>query len=232
VFPLGNNGGDTIIELQRVGRRFDSDPPVDALIDVDLTVDRGQWVAIVGRSGSGKSTLLNVLGCLDRQTSGTFLFDGVDVNELTDRQRAGLRSRGIGFVFQSFHLMAHRSVIENVMLAEVYRKENSIGRRQRAEATLDLVGLGHRVDFMPTKLSGGERQRAAIARAIMGAPSVLLCDEPTGNLDSLTTKSILDLFADLNDQGLTVIMITHEADVAARAQRQVRIVDGRLTESS
>jgi len=205
---------------------------VDALIDVDLTVDRGQWVAIVGRSGSGKSTLLNVLGCLDRQTSGTFLFDGVDVNELTDRQRAGLRSRGIGFVFQSFHLMAHRSVIENVMLAEVYRKENSIGRRQRAEATLDLVGLGHRVDFMPTKLSGGERQRAAIARAIMGAPSVLLCDEPTGNLDSLTTKSILDLFADLNDQGLTVIMITHEADVAARAQRQVRIVDGRLTESS
>lgn len=205
---------------------------MDALIDVDLTVDRGQWVAIVGRSGSGKSTLLNVLGCLDRQTSGTFLFDGVDVNELTDRQRAGLRSRGIGFVFQSFHLMAHRSVIENVMLAEVYRKENSIGRRQRAEATLDLVGLGHRVDFMPTKLSGGERQRAAIARAIMGAPSVLLCDEPTGNLDSLTTKSILDLFADLNDQGLTVIMITHEADVAARAQRQVRIVDGRLTESS
>lgn len=205
---------------------------MDALIDVDLTVDRGQWVAIVGRSGSGKSTLLNVLGCLDRQTSGTFLFDGVDVNELTDRQRAGLRSRGIGFVFQSFHLMAHRSVIENVMLAEVYRKENSTGRRQRAEATLDLVGLGHRVDFMPTKLSGGERQRAAIARAIMGAPSVLLCDEPTGNLDSLTTKSILDLFADLNDQGLTVIMITHEADVAARAQRQVRIVDGRLTESS
>lgn len=229
---MGNTSGSAVIELEKVGRRFGSDPPVHALLDVDLTIERGQWLAIVGPSGSGKSTLLNILGCLDRQTSGTFLFDGVDVGALTDQQRAGLRSRGIGFVFQSFHLMAHRSVIENVMLAEVYRKEDSKGRRERASATLDQVGLGHRMDFMPTKLSGGERQRAAIARAIMGAPSVLLCDEPTGNLDSTTTKSILDLFAGLNDQGLTVIMITHEADVAMRAQRQVRIVDGRLTESS
>lgn len=203
---------------------------MDALIDVDLTIGRGQWVAIVGPSGSGKSTLLNIIGCLDRHTSGTFLFDGVDVSTLTDRQRAGLRSRGIGFVFQSFHLMAHRSVIENVMLAEVYRKSTSRGRRDRAGAALEQVGLGRRMEFMPTKLSGGERQRVAIARAVMGAPSVLLCDEPTGNLDSTTTGSILDLFGGFNAQGLTVIMITHETDVAQRAQRQVRMVDGRLTE--
>jgi len=203
---------------------------VDALIDVDLTIGRGQWLAIVGPSGSGKSTLLNIIGCLDRHTSGTFLFDGVDVNTVTDRQRAGLRSRGIGFVFQSFHLMAHRSVIENVMLAEVYRKNTSRGRRNRAGEALEQVGLGHRMEFMPTKLSGGERQRVAIARAVMGAPSVLLCDEPTGNLDSTTTGSILDLFDGLNAQGLTVIMITHETEVAQRAGRQVRMVDGRLTE--
>ncbi|MHB1210760.1 MAG: ABC transporter ATP-binding protein [Candidatus Nanopelagicales bacterium] len=219
-----------VIELRAVGRRFGSDPPVDALVDVNLSIDRGQWLAIVGPSGSGKSTLLNVLGCLDRQTSGTLLFDGIDVGALTDRQRAGLRSRGIGFVFQSFHLMAHRSVIENVMMAEVYRKSSSKGRRERAAAALDQVGLAHRMEFMPTRLSGGERQRVAIARAVVGAPSVLLCDEPTGNLDSATTESILDLFAGLNARGLTVIMITHEADVAERAQRRVHMVDGRLSE--
>jgi macrolide transport system ATP-binding/permease protein len=226
---VGDTADTAVIELRGVGRRFGSDPPVDALIDVDLTIGRGQWLAIVGPSGSGKSTLLNIIGCLDRHTSGTFLFDGVDVDTLTDRQRAGLRSRGIGFVFQSFHLMGHRSVIENVMLAEVYRKSTSRGRRDRAGAALEQVGLGHRMEFMPTKLSGGERQRVAIARAVMGAPSVLLCDEPTGNLDSTTTDSILDLFDGLNAQGLTVIMITHEPDVAQRAQRQVRMVDGRLT---
>jgi len=223
---------DSVIELSGVGRRFGTDPPLDALIDVDLTIKRGQWIAIVGPSGSGKSTLLNVLGCLDRQTSGTFLFDGVDVAALNDRQLAGLRSRGIGFVFQSFHLMAHRSVIENVMLADVYRRNTWSGRRERAAAALEQVGLGHRMEFLPTKLSGGERQRVAIARAVMGAPSVLLCDEPTGNLDSVTTASILDLFDGLNQQGLTVVMITHESDVAARAHRSVRMVDGRLTESA
>ena len=219
-----------VIELRGVGRRFGSDPPVDALVDVSLSIDRGQWLAIVGPSGSGKSTLLNVLGCLDRQTSGTFLFDGIDVGALTDRQLAGLRSRGIGFVFQAFHLMAHRSVIENVMLAEVYRRSPAKGRRERAAAALDQVGLASRMDFMPTRLSGGERQRVAIARAVVGAPSLLLCDEPTGNLDSVTTDSILDLFAGLNQQGLTVVMITHESDVAERAQRRVHMVDGRLSE--
>lgn len=219
-----------VIELRGVGRRFGSDPPVDALVDVSLSIDRGQWLAIVGPSGSGKSTLLNVLGCLDRQTSGTFLFDGIDVGALTDRQLAGLRSRGIGFVFQAFHLMAHRSVIENVMLAEVYRRSPAKGRRERAAAALDQVGLASRMDFMPTRLSGGERQRVAIARAVVGAPSLLLCDEPTGNLDSVTTDSILDLFAGLNRQGLTVVMITHESDVAERAQRRVHMVDGRLSE--
>ncbi|WP_395159395.1 ABC transporter ATP-binding protein [Ilumatobacter sp.] len=219
-----------LIEIEGLGRRFGTDPPVDALIDVDLLVQPGDWLAIVGPSGSGKSTLLNVLGCLDRQTSGTYLFDGVDVAALSDKQRAGLRSRGIGFVFQSFHLMAHRTVIENVMLAEIYRKDAGGDRRERAAMALEQVGLGHRMEYLPTKLSGGERQRVAIARAVMGAPGMLLCDEPTGNLDSTTTESILELFAGLNEHGQTVVMITHEHEVAERAHRQVRMTDGRLLE--
>lgn len=219
-----------VLELESIGRRFGTDPPVDALVDVDLTVEPGEWLAIVGPSGSGKSTLLNVLGCLDRQTVGTYRFSGIDVAALSDKRRAGLRARAIGFVFQSFHLLAHRSVLENVMISEIYRKQSPRGRRDRAIAALEQVGLGHRVDFLPTRLSGGERQRAAIARAIVGSPQLLLCDEPTGNLDSTTTQSILELFDDLHRQGLTIVMITHEHDVADRAQRYVRIIDGVLSE--
>ncbi len=224
------SGPAAVLDLAGVGRRFDGVTPVDALIDVDLTVNQGDWLAIVGPSGSGKSTLLNVIGCLDVPTAGTYRFDGVDVRGLSDRQRAGLRARRIGFVFQSFHLLAHRPVIENVMLAEVYRRGPRAGRRDRAGAVLDRVGLGHRLEPLPTVLSGGERQRVAIARALMTAPRVLLCDEPTGNLDSATTTRVLDLLADLNQHGLTIVMITHEHDVAARAGRRVRIVDGHLTE--
>ncbi len=217
-----------VIELTDLGRRFDTEPPVDALKDVNLTVYEGQWLSIVGPSGSGKSTLLNVLGCLDSHTSGSYRFDGIEVAELSDRQRAGLRCRGIGFVFQSFHLLAHRTVTENVMLSEVYRRAPWKNRRDKALEALDKVGLAHRADFMPTRLSGGERQRAAIARALMGSPRLLLCDEPTGNLDTATTETVLDLFADLNVQGMTIVVITHEHDVAARAGRRVRIVDGTL----
>jgi ABC-type lipoprotein export system ATPase subunit len=221
-----------VAELSGIGRAYGTDPPVVALRDVDLRIDDGEWIAIVGPSGSGKSTLLNILGCLDLPTSGTYRLDGIDVAGLSDRQRAGLRARSIGFVFQSFHLLGHRSVVDNVMLAEVYRRQSRTGRRDRAEAVLTRVGLGHRLNYSPTRLSGGERQRAAVARALMSAPRALLCDEPTGNLDTATTSRILDLLAELNQAGLTVIMITHEPDVATRASRQVGIVDGTLQELS
>ncbi len=219
-----------VIDLRDVGKRFESEPPVDALVDVNLTVQQGEWVAVVGPSGSGKSTLLNIIGCLDVHTSGSYRFDGIEVSDLTDKQRAGLRSRGIGFVFQSFHLLGQRSVIDNVMLADVYRKAPREDRRARADTALEQVGLSHRSQFLPTRLSGGERQRVAIARALMGSPRLLLCDEPTGNLDSTTTASVLDLMAALNLDGITIVMITHEADVANRAGRHVRITDGVLTE--
>jgi len=230
---LSVNGSQRpIIELRGLGRRFGTDPPLDALVDVNLQVQQGEWLAIAGPSGSGKSTLLNVVGLLDVQTSGSYWFDGIDVAGLRDSQRAGLRSRAIGFVFQSFHLIAHRTVLENVMISDVYRKCPRRERGERATAALAHVGLSRRADYLPTRLSGGERQRAAIARAIMGSPRVLLCDEPTGNLDSGTTASILELFAELNHGGLTIVTITHEPDVAARANRRVRIVDGRLEDPS
>jgi ABC-type lipoprotein export system ATPase subunit len=220
-----------VISLTAVCKQFDSAPPVDALLDVHLNVGQGEWVAVVGPSGSGKSTLLNIIGCLDVPTSGSYRFDGIEVGALDDRQRAGLRCRGIGFVFQSFHLLAHRTVTENVMLADIYRMAPRRNRRARAEAALETVGLGHRADFLPTRLSGGERQRVAIARALTGSPRLLLCDEPTGNLDSTTTATVLQMFDDLNRAGMTIVMITHEHDVADRAGRQVRITDGRLYET-
>ena len=183
-----------VLELKGVGREFGSDPAVHALVDINLSLRPGEWLAITGPSGAGKSTLLNILGCLDRPSSGEYLFEGIDTASLSDEERAGLRSRRIGFVFQSYHLLSHRSVLENVMLAEVYREQDINGRRERALGALNRVGLSHRVDFMPTKLSGGEKQRVAIARALVGSPSVLLCDEPTGNLDSKSGAEILNLF--------------------------------------
>ena len=219
-----------VLDLKKVGRQFGSEPVVHALIDIDLRLRPGEWLAITGPSGAGKSTLLNVLGCLDHPTSGEYLFEGINTAALSDEERAGLRSRRIGFVFQSYHLLSHRSVLENVMLAEVYREQDQAGRRERALAALERVGLSHRVDFMPTKLSGGEKQRVAIARALVGSPSVLLCDEPTGNLDSKSGAEILDLFEKLNEQGLTLIIVTHDEHVAQRARRRVHIIDGRLTE--
>ncbi len=227
----GDRLAPAVISLTALGKQFDSDPPVDALVDVNLTVEAGEWVAVVGPSGSGKSTLLNIIGCLDTPTSGSYQFEGIEVAELSDKQRAGLRCRGIGFVFQSFHLLGHRTVIENVMLADIYRMAPAHDRRTRAAAALDTVGLGHRTEFFPTRLSGGERQRVAIARALTGSPRLLLCDEPTGNLDSTTTATVLELFAELNRQGKTIVMITHEHDVAERAGRRVGITDGMLTEA-
>jgi ABC-type lipoprotein export system ATPase subunit len=219
-----------VVELRGVYRTYDRDPPVYALRNVDLTIWPGDWLAIVGPSGSGKSTLLNVLGLLDRQTAGTYRFDGVDVNALDDVARAGLRGRRIGFIFQAFHLLPHRTVLENVMLAELYIGRPRRGRAERALAALERVGLGDRADFLPTRLSGGQRQRAAIARALMGEPSLLLCDEPTGNLDSKSAANVLDILGELSRSGLTLIVITHDEHVAARAARQVRIIDGQLGE--
>jgi putative ABC transport system ATP-binding protein len=195
-------------------------------------LSRGTSLAIVGPSGSGKSTLLNILGCLDRQSSGTYLLEGIDVGRLSDGERAAVRAQRLGFVFQSFNLLAHRTVLDNVMLAEVYRGAPREGRAERALAALERVGMTHRSRFRPTRLSGGEQQRVAIARALMGEHSVLLCDEPTGNLDSVNTRSILSLFDELGEAGLTLVIVTHADQVAEHARRRVRMSDGRLTEEA
>lgn len=219
-----------VLELIKIGRQYGTEPVVHALVGVDLSLNRGDWLAITGPSGAGKSTLLNILGCLDQPTSGTYRIDGIDTTKLTDNERAGLRSQRIGFVFQSFHLLPYRTVLENVMLAEVYRNQSQTGRRERALAALERVGLSHRVDYLPLKLSGGERQRVAVARALVGSPSLLLCDEPTGNLDSKSTDSLLDLLEKLNQEGVTLVIVTHDENVAKRAYRRVHIVDGSLTD--
>ncbi len=218
----------TVVELDRVSRTFGSSPPVHALRKVHLTVEPGEYLAIVGPSGSGKSTLLNLLGLLDRPTRGVYRLDGIDTASLSDAARAAMRSQRIGFVFQSFHLLPHRSALENVMLGALYQGISRRERRTRAAEALEQVGLAHRASFVPTRLSGGERQRVAVARALVARPSLLLCDEPTGNLDSVNTAAVLDLFDELLAGGLTIVVITHEPDVARRAHRRVRIVDGLL----
>src|SRR3954466_5437905 len=221
-----------LVELQRVTRTFGSDPPVSALREVDLVLPPTTSLAIVGPSGSGKSTLLNVLGLLDRASTGRYLFEGLDVGALSDGERAAVRAERIGFVFQSFHLLAHRTVLENVMLAEVYRGTAREGREERALTALERVGMTHRAGFPPTKLSGGEQQRVAVARALMGDHRLLLCDEPTGNLDSANTDAVLALFDDLARSGLTLVIVTHEGHVAAHARRRVRMIDGVLRETT
>jgi len=218
-----------VVVLDGVWRVFDTDPPVEALRDVHLVIQPGDYMAIIGPSGSGKSTLLNVLGLLDRPTDGRYLLDGIDTAVLSDSGRAAERGRRIGFVFQSFHLLSYRTIEENVMLSELYLGTSRKDRHRRAVEALERVGLGHRLGFEPIRLSGGERQRVAIARALLGEPSLLLCDEPTGNLDSRNTESVLDLFDELHGQGLTVAVITHDDSVAQRAQRRVRKIDGELS---
>ena len=216
-----------LMELDRVSRVFASgEVEVHALRGASLTVSRGDYLSVVGPSGSGKSTLLNVLALLDRHTSGAYRFDGVDVADLTEGQRTGLRAHRIGFVFQGFHLLAHRDVMENVMMSMIYNSVPRSQRRSRAAQALHHVGLDHRSRFPPTRLSGGERQRAAIARAIAPRPDVLLCDEPTGNLDSVAGESLLNLFDELRASGLTLVVVTHDAYVSARADRVVRVHDG------
>lgn len=217
-----------VLELRGLSRSFPGSPPVLALRPTDLVVERGEYLSIMGPSGSGKSTLLNLLGLLDRPTSGEYYLDGEPTHSVDERRRTALRAGRIGFVFQSFHLLPHRTVLENVMLAGIYAGIPRDERIDRAVAALDRVGLRHRLGFRPTTLSGGERQRVAIARAVSTSPTLLLADEPTGNLDSQTSNEVLDLFDELHRDGLTLAVITHEEDVAARAQREVRISDGFL----
>jgi putative ABC transport system ATP-binding protein len=217
-----------VIELADVGRRFAGEPPVEVLREIDLRVDDGEFLAVVGPSGSGKSTLLNILGLLISPTGGRYVLDGVDTDHARPRELARLRASRLGFVFQGFHLLPHLTVRENTALGGLYLGLSAGERRARAARLLDRVGLGHRLEARPATLSGGERQRAAIARALVAGPSLLLADEPTGNLDTASAASVLDLFGDLNREGTTVVMITHDPQVAARATRSVRIVDGRI----
>jgi putative ABC transport system ATP-binding protein len=217
-----------VVELRGVRFVYPGPPAVQALNGIDLTVRRGEYVAIVGASGSGKSTLLNLLGLLDRPTSGGLALDGIDVGSLREGQRTALRASRIGFVFQAFHLLPYRSAVENVALALLYRATSRRSRNRQAAEALDRVGLAHRSSAMTVNLSGGERQRVAIARALVGRPSLLLCDEPTGNLDSGTAAKVLGLIQQLHDDGMTVVMITHDPAVAARATRAVRMHDGAI----
>ncbi|MFJ8229246.1 ABC transporter ATP-binding protein [Streptomyces sp. NPDC094448] len=218
-----------VIDFRQVGLVYPGRPPVVGLHPGDLTVRRGEFVTVVGPSGSGKSTLLNVIGLLDRPTTGGYFLDGLDTGGLGDAERTALRGHRIGFVFQAFHLLSHRTALENVMLGMVYNSTVPRGdRRERARQALLRVGLGHRLDALPTRMSGGERQRVAIARALVHAPSLLLCDEPTGNLDSVNSGRVLDLLEALHEDGMTVLVITHDQEVAARGTRTVAVQDGVL----
>ncbi|MCR5195670.1 MAG: ABC transporter ATP-binding protein [Pseudobutyrivibrio sp.] len=205
-----------------------TDTSVPALNDVSLTVDRGEYVAIMGPSGSGKSTLMNVIGCLDKPTSGTYYFEDKDVLKLKDRQMSDLRLHSIGFVFQSFYLMNEENAIENVALPLSYAGVPKKERERRAIEVLTKVGLADRVKFRPDQLSGGQKQRVAIARALVNNPKVLLADEPTGALDQKSGAAIMDLFQQLNDEGTTIIMITHDSNIASHAKKIYKIVDGQL----
>ena len=220
-----------ILSLHDVRRTY-GQPPVAACAGVSLSIDRGEFVAIVGPSGSGKSTLLNLIGTLDRPTSGTVEIDGIDVSRLSDRRLSGLRAHLIGFVFQQFHLSEGMTAIDNVADGLLYLGVPRAERRQKAERALIRVGLSHRLHHKPHQMSGGERQRVAIARAVVGDPPLLLADEPTGNLDSVSGASIVELLHELHEQGTTIVVITHDNDLAMKLPRQVAIKDGRLVHDS
>jgi putative ABC transport system ATP-binding protein len=218
----------TVLELRSVGKTYPPPTAVTALANVDLTVGLGETVSITGPSGSGKSTLLNVLGTLERPSTGTVRIGGTDTSTIPDRQLSGLRAWRIGFVFQEFHLLEHLTVLDNVATGLIYRGLSVRSRRDAAASALRRVGLGSRVTHRPSRLSGGERQRAAIARAIAGEPQIILADEPTGNLDSATGAEIIRLIAGLAGPRTTVIVITHDIAVAAAMRRDVRLHDGRI----
>jgi putative ABC transport system ATP-binding protein len=222
----------TVLELEEVTKVYDERPPVHALRGVSLRVNRGELAAIVGPSGSGKSTLLHVVGTLERPSGGTVRISGIDVARLDDRQLAALRARSIGFVFQQFFLAEHQTALDNVADSQLYAGVGIRERRLRAEQALARVGLEHRAHFRPTTMSGGERQRVAIARALAGRPAIVLADEPTGNIDSVAGAAILELFQQLNAEGATIVVITHDRELASRLGRQVRMLDGKIVSDS
>ena len=219
-----------VIQVDDVRRTYQitDDLAVHALDGVSLRIARGEFVAIMGSSGSGKSTLMNMLGCLDMPTSGRYLLDGVDTRDMDEDEQSDLRNRKIGFVFQAFNLVPRTSALANVELPLSYAGLPRAARRARATAALKAVGMGARMDHLPSELSGGQQQRVAVARAIVTNPSLVLADEPTGNLDSRSTRDVLDIFARLNGESRTVVLITHENDVAKRARRTIQLADGKI----
>lgn len=220
-----------ILELKNIYKEYiQGKMSVPVLKNVDFFMEEGEYVAIMGPSGSGKTTLMNIIGCLDQPTQGQFFLDGEDVSKCTENQMSDIRLRKIGFVFQSFHLLPRQSALTNVELPLNYAKVPKKERRERAFQALERVGLADRVDFLPNQLSGGQMQRVAIARAIVNNPKLLLADEPTGALDSKSGAQVMELFQKLNDEGVSVLMITHDAEIAAHAKRMVMIRDGEVWE--
>ena len=218
-----------VFELNNIFKDYmQGKEPVPVLKDISLSVDDGEYVAIMGPSGSGKSTLMNIIGCLDKQTKGRFIFDGADIMKCSDRQLSDIRNMKIGFVFQNFNLLPRQSALENVELPLLYAGFSKRKRREMARAALRRVGLEDRMNFNPTQLSGGQKQRVAIARAIVNKPKLLLADEPTGALDTKSGDDVMELFEELNKDGVTIVMITHEPDIAEHAKRVMYIRDGML----
>jgi putative ABC transport system ATP-binding protein len=219
----------TIIQIEDVHKYYDlGESRVHALRGVSLAIEPGGFVAIMGASGSGKSSLMNILGCLDRPSSGRYVLDGTDVSTFSKRELAGIRNKKLGFVFQGFNLLARTTALENAELPTIYAGLDKAARRERASAALAMVGLADRAGHFPSQMSGGQQQRVAIARALVNQPSILLADEPTGNLDSRTSVEIMKILQDLNDRGLTIVMVTHESDISQFARRVIVFRDGRI----
>src|SRR2546426_4349649 len=219
----------TIIEIDDVHKYYDlGETRVHALRGVSLQIERGEFVAIMGASGSGKSTFMNILGCLDKPTSGRYLLEGIEASSLSKKELAAIRNRKIGFVFQGFNLLSRTTALENVELPTLYAHISKEESRKRAQDALTLVGLGDRTMHFPSQLSGGQQQRVAIARALVNRPAILLADEPTGNLDSRTAVEIMEVFQKLNDDGLTIVLVTHESDIAQFAKRRIQFRDGKI----
>lgn len=220
----------SIIEASELRKTYQvGEVQVHALDGLDVRIDKGAYIALMGPSGSGKSTLMNVLGCLDTPTSGEYVLNGNDVSSLSDDELAEIRNKEIGFVFQTFNLLPRYTALENVALPMIYAGVPKVERLQRAERVLKKVGLCDRMDHRPNELSGGQRQRVAVARALVMNPSIILADEPTGNLDSVTSDGIMELFSEINKDGNTVIVVTHEEDIAAHAERVIRLKDGKIS---
>ena len=221
-----------ILELKNIYKSYgDGKLEVPVLFDINMQVEEGEYIAIMGPSGSGKSTLMNIIGCLDEPTSGKYMLNGSDITDMTQNQLSEIRNTTIGFVFQNFNLLPRETALENVALPMIYAKIPMKERLERARQALEAVGLADRADFKPTELSGGQKQRVAIARAMIMQPKLLLADEPTGALDSTSGKQLMELFDQLNERGVTIVMITHDSEIASRAKKVYLIRDGRLSQS-